>query len=153
MWLGDHDPDTIAIRLADIAVEASRLLRGMEREIGEVRVKTDGSPTTAADLAAERLIIARLSASWPEVAVVAEETANDVAPGDAFFLVDPLDGTRDYLNGTGEHSVNIARVVRDRPVAAVVAAPVLGRNWAAGAAAVEGVFDAGVDGGAVAGSA
>jgi 3'(2'), 5'-bisphosphate nucleotidase len=149
MWLGDHDPDAIALRLADIATEAGHLLRDMGRDIGELRIKTDGSPTTAADLAAERLIIARLSAFWPGVAVVAEETANNVAPGDAFFLVDPLDGTRDYLHGTGEYTVNIALVVRNRPVAGVVAAPVLGRIWAAGATTAKaGAYDP--EGGAVA---
>jgi 3'(2'), 5'-bisphosphate nucleotidase len=142
MWLGDHDPDAVAWRLADVAAETGRLLRSMEADRGEPRIKDDGSPTTAADLAAEKLIIARLSRLWPGVPVVAEETANDAAPGDAFFLVDPLDGTRDFLHGTGEYTVNIALVAGSRPVAAVVAAPVPGRIWAAGATAMAGDWPA-----------
>src|SRR3954466_60968 len=142
MWLGDHDPDAVAWRLADVAAETGRLLRSMEADRGEPRIKDDGSPTTAADLAAEKLIIARLSRLWPDVPVVAEETANDATPGDAFFLVDPLDGTRDYLHGTGEYSVNIALVLGDRPAAAAVAAPGLGRIWAAGRTARAGTWAA-----------
>lgn len=137
MWLGDHDPDAVALQLADVAAEAGRLLRSMEADCGEHHTKDDGSPTTAADLAAEKLIISRLSRLWPDVAVVAEETANDATPEDAFFLVDPLDGTRDFLHGTGEYSVNIALIAGNRPLAAVVAVPVLGRIWAAGATAKE----------------
>jgi 3'(2'), 5'-bisphosphate nucleotidase len=135
MWLGDHDRDAVGLQLAEVAAEAGRLLRSMESNTGEHHVKDDGSPTTAADVAAEKIIIARLSHLWPDVPVVAEETANDATPGEAFFLVDPLDGTRDYLHGTGEYSVNIALIIQDRPVAAVVAAPVLGRIWVAGVTA------------------
>ena len=54
------------------------------------------------------LIIARLSEAWPGIPVVAEETANAQSPDDVFFLVDPLDGTGDFIHGTGEYSVNIA---------------------------------------------
>ncbi len=118
MWLGDHDLDAVALQLAEVAAEAGRLLRSMESNTGEHHVKDDGSPTTAADVAAEKLIIARLSHLWPDVPVVAEETANDATPGEAFFLVDPLDGTRDFLNGSPEWTVNIALVDGDRVVAA-----------------------------------
>lgn len=137
MWLGEHDPDAVAMQLAGVAVEAGLLLRSMERHDGEHRIKSDGSPTTAADLAAEKLIVARLSRLWPDVPIVAEETANDATPGETFFLVDPLDGTRDFLHGTGEYSVNIALIAGDRPVAAVVAAPAMGRLWTAGLTAKE----------------
>jgi 3'(2'), 5'-bisphosphate nucleotidase len=124
--------DRIAERLAGLALEAGRLLRGFENAIAEHRVKSDGSPTTVADLAAERLIVERLESWWPDVPVVAEETANAAEAGRLFFLVDPLDGTRDFLHGTGEYSVNIALVVDGRPAAAVVVAPGVGRVWIAG---------------------
>jgi 3'(2'), 5'-bisphosphate nucleotidase len=135
----DHGPaDAIAFKLAAIAVEAGRLLRRMEKAALDQRIKDDGSPTTAADLAAEELIIARLRDVWPDVPIVAEETANTVQASDTFFLVDPLDGTGDFIHGTGEYSVNIALVRTGRPAAAAVAAPALGRVWAAGESAWAG---------------
>ena len=146
MRLDDHAREEIALRLAEIACEAGRLLRGMESTCTDHRTKDDGSPTTAADLAAEHLIIARLDRLWPDIPVVAEETANAAIPGDLFFLVDPLDGTRDFLHQTGEYSVNIALVAADRPVAAAVAAPALERVWSAGATAKTGTV---ADGGAI----
>jgi 3'(2'), 5'-bisphosphate nucleotidase len=130
MRLDDHD--AIALRLAEIAVEAGDLLRRMQGSVGEARLKGDGSPATAADVAAEDLILSRLAQSWPDVPAVAEESANQAAPGERFFLVDPLDGTKDYIHGIGEYTVNIALVAGTRPVAGVVGAPSLGRLWAAG---------------------
>ena len=136
MGLDDHD--SIALRLADIAIEAGDLLRRMESDAGQARIKGDGTPTTAADFAAEKLILSRLARVWPGVPLVAEETANQAAPGEYFFLVDPLDGTRDFIHGTGEYTVNIALIAGPRPVAGVVAAPALGRIWMAGTQAQAG---------------
>lgn len=134
----DLDPDALARALGAIALEAGRLLRGMERAIAAHTIKPDGSPATEADLAAEHLIIERLNAAFPGVPVIAEETANAQEPDTRFFLVDPLDGTKDFINGSGEYSVNIALVEGHRPVAAVVSAPALGRIWIAGERTLEG---------------
>ena len=98
----------------------------MENAFIDKRIKSDGSPTTAADLAAEELIIKRLDEAWSGVPVVAEETCSSAETEDYFFLVDPLDGTGDFIHGTGEYSVNIALIHGDRPLAAVVAAPAMG---------------------------
>ncbi len=130
MRLDDHD--AIALRLAGIAVEAGEFLRRMEGDAGEARIKGDGTPATAADMAAENLILSRLAQTWPGIPAVAEETANEAAPGEHFFLVDPLDGTKDFIHGSGEYTVNIALIAGTRPVASVVAAPALGRIWMAG---------------------
>jgi 3'(2'), 5'-bisphosphate nucleotidase len=136
MRLDDHD--AIALHLAEIAIEAGDLLRRMENGIGDPRIKGDGTPTTVADLAAEDLILSRLARAWPGVPAVAEETANQIAPGEHFFLVDPLDGTSDFIHGTGEYTVNIALVAGSRPVAGVVSAPAVGRIWIAGTKAQAG---------------
>ena len=138
MRLDDQDANSIALRLAQIAIDAGRVLRRMECAFIEKRVKADGSPTTMADLAAEELIIRRLHEAWADVPVVAEETASGVKPDTFFFLVDPLDGTGDFIHGTGEYSVNIALVCGSRPVAAVVSAPAMGRIWIAGETAQMG---------------
>lgn len=135
MRLDDSNPDEIAQRLAHIAWEAGNLLRGLENALIDKRLKEDGSPTTAADLAAEELIIKRLHEAWPGVPIVAEETSSTASIGEYFFLVDPLDGTGDFLNGTGEYSVNIALIRGKRPIAAVVSAPAMGSIWMAGTTA------------------
>ena len=110
MMLDEPHADALAMKLASVAIEAERLLRGLERAITGRRMKQDGTLTTDADLAAERLIISRIRQDWADVPVVAEETANAESPSDTFFLVDPLDGTGDFVHGTGEYSVNIALV-------------------------------------------
>ena len=103
-----------------------------------VHDKPDASPVTAADQAAEALILARLAALAPGVAVVAEEAAAaGVLPdvGRRFFLVDPLDGTREFVAGRDEFTVNIALVQDGLPVLGVVVAPALGRAFAGDVAA------------------
>jgi 3'(2'), 5'-bisphosphate nucleotidase len=94
--------------------------------------KADGSPLTQADLAAHDAIAAGLAQACPEFPVVSEEdSARAEAPPDGpFILVDPLDGTREFLSGNGEFTVNIALIDGGVPVAGVVHAPALGRLWA-----------------------
>ncbi len=127
-----HPPlQETAARLVDIAIAAGEILRRMQGE-AQGRMKDDGTPTSGADLAAEALIMERLRASWPAIPVIAEETAADAAGGPVFFLADPLDGTKCYLTGDHEYTVNIALVVEGRPLAGVIVAPALGRAWRAG---------------------
>jgi 3'(2'), 5'-bisphosphate nucleotidase len=91
-----------------------------------VRDKADASPVTAADEAAEKIILADLAAIAPTVPVVAEES---VAAGrvpviaDRFFLVDPLDGTREFISRRDEFTVNVALIEAGQPVLGVVYAP------------------------------
>ncbi|WP_248291589.1 3'(2'),5'-bisphosphate nucleotidase CysQ [Neoroseomonas marina] len=93
--------------------------------------KADGSPLTAADLAAHEAILEGLRACCPEFPVISEEDAAlaAAAPECPFILVDPLDGTREFLSGNGEFTVNIALIEDGVPVAGVVYAPALGRLW------------------------
>jgi 3'(2'), 5'-bisphosphate nucleotidase len=140
MQFDEQDAEDIALRLAQIAIEAGRLIRHMERALADHRIKPDGTPTTGADLAAEELIVKRLRESWNGTPIVAEETANAARPDHRFFLVDPLDGTSDYIHGTGEYSVNIALIEDERPIASVVSAPALGRIWIAGETARSGTI-------------
>ena len=113
----------------------------------EARVKADRSPVTDADEEAEKLILAELAATFPGVPVVAEEeaAAGRIADvGAHFFLVDPVDGTKEFIKRTGEFTVNIGEVVDGIPVAGVVFAPAIGRLFVG--AAGEGAFE--VSGGA-----
>jgi 3'(2'), 5'-bisphosphate nucleotidase len=131
-----------AERLSLIALAAGELLRRMQGAV-DARIKADGTPTSAADLAAEAMILGALREAWPDIPVVAEETACTAAAGALFFLTDPLDGTKCYLAGEPEYTVNIALVREGRPVAGVIVAPALGRVWRAGARAEEARFGTG----------
>ena len=97
--------------------------------------KSDASPVTQADERAEALITPRLRALAPGVPVVAEEAvaAGDVPQvGRMFWLVDPLDGTKEFISRNGEFTVNVALIEDGRPVLGVVFAPALQKLWAGG---------------------
>lgn len=96
-----------------------------------VQGKADASPVTLADQQAEAVILAGLRALTPDVPIVAEEAMAagqepQLAPGGRFWLVDPLDGTREFVARNGEFTVNIALIERGRPVLGVVLAPAVG---------------------------
>lgn len=102
----------------------------------DVQAKADASPVTQADERAERVIVAALQALTPAVPVVAEEAcARGEVPAAAarFWLVDPLDGTKEFVSRNGEFTVNIALVEQGRPVLGVVLAPALDRLYAGAA--------------------
>jgi 3'(2'), 5'-bisphosphate nucleotidase len=125
------EPAVLLARFAAIAARAGTLIVEIRARPHDVSAKSDGSPLTEADLAAEAIIAAALPSAAPGIAVVSEEDAARPAPppGAAFILVDPLDGTREFLGPSGEFTVNIALVEGGRPVCGVVYAPALGRIW------------------------
>jgi 3'(2'), 5'-bisphosphate nucleotidase len=101
----------------------------------DVRTKADGSPVTAADEAAEAVICEGLRRVAPGIAIVAEEHAARERPdvptgkGASYFLVDPLDGTREFIAGRNEYTINIALVTDGEPVLGIICAPALGDFW------------------------
>ncbi|MDQ2704990.1 MAG: 3'(2'),5'-bisphosphate nucleotidase CysQ [Pseudomonadota bacterium] len=100
-----------------------------------VEQKDDASPVTEADRAAERIILEGLRSAFPDIPCVAEEeAAAGILPGDlgsAFFLVDPLDGTKEFVKRNGDFTVNIALVRNGAPEIGVVYAPANGRFFSA----------------------
>lgn len=122
--------------LADIAEDAARVILPYWRAGVAVQAKADDSPVTLADQEAEALILSRLAALYPEVQAVAEEAvAANGAPdtvGDWFWLIDPLDGTRGFIEGRETYTVNIALIHKDAPVAGVVTAPATATTWRSG---------------------
>lgn len=100
----------------------------------EAATKADGSPVTAADQAAEDIILPALRALTPDIPVVSEEEASKgLSPevtGARFWLVDPLDGTKEFLSGNGEFTINIALIEAGLPVLGVVVVPALGETYA-----------------------
>jgi 3'(2'), 5'-bisphosphate nucleotidase len=130
--LSDFHLDAMARALAEIALLAGPVVMEEYARGAQARDKADGSPVTAADERAEAIILAELKRLAPDVAVVAEEAcaagAALVAP-ERFFLVDPLDGTREFVAGNGEFTVNIGLIENGAPVAGAVYAPALDRIW------------------------
>ena len=115
---------------AQAAIAAGNEILARRKDRLNATHKPDGSPVTDADLRAEEIIRAHLTRTLPDVPVIGEEgdaPADEIARAESFILVDPLDGTRDFLDGSPEFTVNIALVEKKRPVAGVMHAPALGR--------------------------
>jgi 3'(2'), 5'-bisphosphate nucleotidase len=124
-------PDDIRA-LAELAIQAGQEIMDVYDNIQDIRNKPDLSPVTDADVRAERVILDGLRKLWPNVPVVAEESMSQQrAPrlADEFFLVDPLDGTREFIAHNGEFTVNIARISGDQPSQGVIYAPALHKLW------------------------
>lgn len=140
--------------LIEIALEAGAEILAVYAEDFAVAIKPDASPVTEADTRAEAIILARLGELAPDVPVIAEEaTAAGIVPviAETFFLVDPLDGSKEFIARNGEFTVNIALITDGVPVMGVVYAPALGRIWwgvesqgAHAAEVVDGVLGAAV---------
>lgn len=123
------DPHRLLLDVVGLAREAGRAILGVYAQAFAVREKADTSPLTEADLAAERILAAGLRRLAPEVPILSEESAAapyaSRAAWDWLWIVDPLDGTREFVQRNGEFTVNVALVHGHRPVLGVVHAPVL----------------------------
>ncbi len=124
------DDAAIARIFEQAALAAGRIILDIYRAGPDVRFKGDSTPVTEADEAAENLILADLIAHLPHLPVIAEEAvaAGDVptTEGERFLLVDPLDGTREFIAGHDDFTVNIALIDQGMPKIGVVYAPALG---------------------------
>jgi 3'(2'), 5'-bisphosphate nucleotidase len=119
--------------MVEAALEAGRAANRIYHGTFAVHIKTDDSPVTAADHVAEEIILTALHRHAPRIAVVAEE---QVAAGhipvvaEEFFLVDPLDGTKEFVQKRGDFTVNIALIRDSTPTLGVVYAPATGQLFA-----------------------
>lgn len=123
LFMNDHDLMMLAVKLVE---DAAAEILAVQNAGFTVQAKDDATPVTLADMRAERVITAGLRAACPHIPVIAEE---EVAAGkitalaDEYWLVDPLDGTREFAAGRAEFAVNIGLVRGGRAVLAAVAAP------------------------------
>ena len=121
----------ILIRLLDavgpIAVAAGKAILPIASEVGHVETKEDGSPLTRADLASHKVIEAGLASLEPAFNVLSEEGDLDQAfeSWTTFWCVDPLDGTKEFVKGLDEYTVNIALIARTVPILGVIYVPAL----------------------------
>jgi 3'(2'), 5'-bisphosphate nucleotidase len=120
------DPLNVRDQVEEIAVAAGAAILPFDPGRGGTVtsvLKEDRSPLTAADEAAHELILARLLAAWPAVPVVSEEGGHQGEAPPLFWLVDPLDGTKEFLAGNGQYTVNIGLVHDGVPILGVVHVP------------------------------
>ena len=129
------DRDEIGEAFGAIALTAGLAIMETRQSSFRTRRKSDESPVTEADERAEEIILERLASLLPGVPVIAEESVSRgsiPATPAAFILVDPLDGTREFLAGHNDFTVNIALVRDGAPVAGAVFAPAMDRHWFSG---------------------
>ncbi|MGE0565809.1 MAG: 3'(2'),5'-bisphosphate nucleotidase CysQ [Pseudolabrys sp.] len=118
--------------LTEIVATAAAAVRAISASTAARRTKTDGSFVTEADERSEQIILDGLAALAPAIPVIAEEQMTRAAAprlGGQYFLVDPLDGTREYVAGREEYAVNVALIRDGKPLIGIVASPARNRLW------------------------
>ena len=117
--------------LTDLVIRAGSAILAVNRAAMKVDGKTDGSPVTEADLAADRIIGEGLARLAPNIPSLSEERVQlaKLPYKDSFFLIDPLDGTKEFVAGRDEFTVNLALVTGGVPLLGIVGAPALGLIW------------------------
>jgi len=130
--LNAGDCTSLMDELTKIAARAAETILDLART-SDVRRKADGSPVTAADEAAEAVICEGLERLAPDVPIISEERASHEKPKaierGSYFLVDPLDGTREFIAGRNEYTVNIALVTDGVPLLGIICAPAHTEFW------------------------
>jgi 3'(2'), 5'-bisphosphate nucleotidase len=117
--------------LTDLVFRAGTAILAINRRAMKIDGKADGSPVTEADLAADRIIAEGLARLAPQVPALSEERVEQAKPpyNGSFFLIDPLDGTKEFVAGRNEFTVNLALVTKGRPLLGIIGAPALGLIW------------------------
>ena len=117
--------------LTDLVIRAGAAILAVNRAAMRIEGKLDGSPVTEADLAADRIIAEGLARLAPQVPALSEERVSSAKPpyNGSFFLIDPLDGTKEFVAGRDEFTVNLALVTNGTPLLGIVGAPALGLVW------------------------
>src|SRR5215471_16964100 len=117
--------------LTDLVVQAGTAVLAVDRGSMRVEGKSDGSPVTEADLAADRILGEGLARLAPDIPTLSEERAQGAKPPfrGSFFLIDPLDGTKEFVAGRPEFTINLALVTNGTPLLGIVGAPALGWLW------------------------
>ncbi|WHS60665.1 3'(2'),5'-bisphosphate nucleotidase CysQ [Pseudomonas sp. G2-4] len=130
-------PHPLMAPAVELALRAGEAILPFWRANVQVNHKADESPVTAADMAAHDVIVAGLTALAPDIPILSEEDADiaqDVRAGwQRWWLVDPLDGTKEFISGSEEFTVNIALIEQGRVVFGVVSMPTNGRFYVGGA--------------------
>src|SRR3984885_5343059 len=113
--------------LTDLVIRAGAAVLAVNRGAMRVDGKSDGSPVTEADLAADRIIAEGLAALVPDIPAISEERVHLAKPAyeGSFFLIDPLEGTKEFLPIPVEFTVNLALIINGSPLLGIIGAPAL----------------------------
>jgi 3'(2'), 5'-bisphosphate nucleotidase len=123
----DDQPIVDDALLAQLSAEVAIAAAAVRVAPRAARLKADQTPVTDADERAQALLLEAMARLLPGITVVSEEmTVRPSQPGDVFILIDPLDGTREFVNGSDEYTVNLAIIQNREPVAGIVAVPATG---------------------------
>lgn len=119
--------------LEEIAVAAGKAILSVYAQDFDVEIKSDKSPVTEADMKAHTVIVERLRELTPDIPILSEESAaipfGERRHWQRYWLVDPLDGTKEFIKRNGEFTVNIALIENGEPIVGVVHAPVTGTSY------------------------
>jgi len=117
--------------LTDLVMQAGVAILAVNRKVMTIEGQLDGSPATDADFAADRIIGDGLARLVPDVPALSEERVHQAKPPfrGSLFLIDPLDGTKEFVASRGEFTVNLALVTNGTPLLGVIGAPALGWLW------------------------
>jgi len=120
--LNDLNLKNIAENLIDAFLEAGKIAKEISRKGAKIVIKADKSPVTDGDLAVDKILKNKIKILTPKISIVSEETVNlDVKNDDkTFWLIDPIDGTKDYIKGKDEYTLNAALIIDLKPVLGVI---------------------------------
>src|ERR1700736_1349666 len=129
--IGSDAAAALMAALTDLVVRAGAAILAVNRGAIKIDGKLDGSPVTEADLAADRIIAEGLARIAPDIPALSEERVHLAKPpyGGSLFLIDPLDGTKEFVAGRSEFTVNLALVTNGTPLLGIIGAPALGLIW------------------------
>ncbi len=139
-------PNDLLQTLRIIALAGGKEAMRHYGSLTNIKEKADNSPVTEADIAVDRILVSGLNQHFPSIGVVTEERSKSHqlgSSGKPYFLVDPIDGTKEFIKETGEFTINIGLIDNGEPVAGVVYAPAIGRMFSglAGSGAYEDQAD------------
>ena len=129
--IGGAAAEQLIAPLTELVIRAGEAILAVNRAAMKVDGKQDGSPVTEADLAADKIIAEGLARIVPNIPSLSEECVHLAQPPyrGSFFLIDPLDGTKEFIAGRNEFTVNLALVSEGKPLLGVIGAPALGLVW------------------------
>ncbi len=129
MKINSNDFKDITEFLREISNKASKKIREIYNLSFEVKKKLDDSPITQADLESNNIICKSLEKEFPNIPVISEENKIRNYKEEVFFLVDPLDGTKEFINKNGEFTVNIALIINNISQLGVIEIPITGTQY------------------------
>ena len=123
------DFKSITTSLLDTFLQAGEIAKEMSKKGVQIKIKADKSPVTDGDLAVDKILRTKIKDLTPNIPIISEETVdlNVENKSDDFWLIDPIDGTRDYIKKKDQYTLNAALIINQRPVIGIINAPAKGR--------------------------